>query len=101
MKFGLREIVFVKLMVGLLVATYFLVYTKGAARRETLSAEISSKQTALANLKSSTAGIDDMGHKIDELQKAIAFFEGKLPQEREMDKILTEVSEKVKSNNLD
>jgi type IV pilus assembly protein PilO len=100
MKFGAREILFVTLMAGLLVATYFLVFAKGQARREALLAEISSKQTALANLKSSTAGIDDLGHKIDELQKAIAFFEGKLPQEREVDKILKEVWQMAEANNL-
>ena len=100
MKFGAREILFVTLMGGLLVATYFLVLAKGQARREALLAEISSKQTALANLKSSTAGIDDLGHKIDELQKAIAFFESKLPQEREVDKILKEVWQMAEANNL-
>jgi len=100
MKFGAREIIFVTLMAGLLVATYFLVLAKGQARREALLSEISSKQTALANLKSSTAGIDDLGHKIDELQKAIAFFESKLPQEREVDKILKEVWQMAEQNSL-
>jgi type IV pilus assembly protein PilO len=100
MKFGLRELIFLKLMVGLLLASYFFVFAKAYVKKKELEVDIQSKQTALANLKQSTIGIDDLGRKIDELQKAINFFEGKLPQEKEVDKILKEVWQMAEANSL-
>jgi type IV pilus assembly protein PilO len=100
MKFGLRELIFVKLMVGLLLASYFIVFAKATEKKKALFADIQAKEAALANLKQSTIGIDDLGKKIDELQKAITFFEGKLPQEREVDKILREVWQMAETNSL-
>src|SRR5262245_31125304 len=100
MKFGLRELIFFKLMIGLLLASYFFVFAKATAKKKALVDDINTKQTALANLKQSTIGIDDLGKKIDELQKAITFFEGKLPQEREVDKILKEVWQMAEQNSL-
>ena len=100
MKFGLRELIFLKLIVGLLLASYFFVFAKAAAKKKDLLADIQTKQAALANLKQSTVGIDDLGRKIDELQKAITFFEGKLPQAKEVDKILKEVWQMAEANSL-
>ena len=100
MKFGLRELIFLKLIVGLLLASYFFVFAKAAAKKKDLLADIQTKQSALANLKQSTVGIDDLGRKIDELQKAITFFEGKLPQAKEVDKILKEVWQMAEANQL-
>ena len=54
----------------------------------------------MRNLKQATAGIDDLNRKIDELQQAINFFESKLPQEKEIDKILKEVSQMAEANSL-
>ena len=73
-------------MVALLLASYFFVFAKASAKKKDLLADIQSKQTELSNLRQATVGIDDLGRKIDELQKAIAFFESKLPQEKEVDK---------------
>jgi len=100
MKFGVRELVLVCAMVGLLAAAYFFVFSKANVKRAELQKEIESKRTALKNLTQATAGVDDLGRKIDELQKAITFFESKLPQEREIDKILKEVSQMADANSL-
>ena len=100
MKFGLRELIFLKLMVGLLLASYFFVFAKATAKKKDLLIDIQAKQTELVNLKQTTIGIDDMGRKIDELQKAINFFESKLPQEKEVDKILKEVWQLAEANSL-
>ena len=47
-----------------------------------------------------TAGIDDLNNKAADLQRAIEFFKSKLPQEREMDKILDELSNIAAENSL-
>jgi Tfp pilus assembly protein PilO len=100
MKFGIREIIFVLVMLGLLGSTNYFVFAKANKKKEATLTEIRGKQTALANLQQATAGIDDLNRKIDELQKAITFFESKLPQEREVDKILREVSQIAEANSL-
>ena len=92
MKFGFRELLMVTVMLGLCAGTWFMILAPNDARRADMLKQKETKQKALVNLRESTAGIDDLGHKIDELQKAIAFFENKLPQEKEMDKILTDAA---------
>jgi type IV pilus assembly protein PilO len=100
MRFGIRELIFVTLMVALLVSTWVFVFKKSSARREQKLADISQMDKALVNLHKATAGIDDLNHKISELQKAIDFFASKLPQAKEMDKVLTEVSQMADANSL-
>jgi type IV pilus assembly protein PilO len=100
MKFGIRELILVCAMVGLLICSYIFVFAKTNKRREDFKKEIASKQERLTKMKQATAGIEDLGNKIDELQRAIAFFESKLPQEREIDKILREISQMADHNSL-
>jgi type IV pilus assembly protein PilO len=99
MKVGLREIIFLSIMLGLLAAAFF-VFQKSSARREALKSEILVRQKALMDLKQSTTGIEDLNRKIAELKQAITFFESKLPQEKEIDKILNEVSQMAEANAL-
>jgi len=100
MKFGVREIIFVGAMLGLLACSYFLVFNKVNARRLAIEADIARKQKALADLDKATVGVADVDKKISELGQAIEFFESKLPQEKEMDKILKEVWQMAEANNL-
>src|SRR5437667_5777094 len=100
MKFGIREIIFVLVMLALLGSTNYFVFSKSNKRKAERLAEIHARQTALGNLQQATAGIEDLNHKIDELQKAITFFESKLPQEKEVDKILKEVWQMAEANQL-
>ena len=100
MKFGIREVIFVIVMLGLLGSTNYFVFSKANKKKAALLEDIHQKQAALGNLQQATAGIDDLNHKIDELQKAITFFESKLPQEKEIDKILKEVWQMAEANQL-
>src|SRR3954447_21249617 len=100
MRFGIRELVFVTLMVGLLATTWIFVFKKASMRRQQKLADIAQMDRALANLHTATAGIDDLSRKINELQKAIDFFASKLPAAKEMDKVLTEVSQMADVNAL-
>jgi type IV pilus assembly protein PilO len=99
MKFGFRELLFLSLMIGLVVASFF-VLNKSKTKRDGLVRETAAKRKVLTDLKQSTAGIVDWNQKIAELKLAISFFEGKLPQEKEMDKILKEVWQLAEQNTL-
>ena len=100
MKFGIRELILVCAMIGLLVCSYLFVFKKANAKVVDLKQKTETKTTELSTLDKATTGIEDLGRKIDELQKAITFFESKLPQEREVDKILREVSQMADANSL-
>jgi Tfp pilus assembly protein PilO len=100
MKLGLQEIIFVVAMVALLGASYLFVFSRANQERERLQADTAEKRQAIEKLKQATAGIDDLGRKITELQQAIEFFESKLPQEKEIDKILKEVWQMAEANSL-
>jgi type IV pilus assembly protein PilO len=100
MRFAAREILFFSAMVGLLAAAYFLVFTKANQKRDELLARLAERQKTLNDVRATTAGIDDFGHKISELQQAIEFFEKKLPPETEMDEILAETTRKAEENQL-
>ena len=101
MKLGPRELIFVSVMLGLLASSYFLVFNKANAKRVALEADIDRKQKALSDLQRARVGIDDLKQKIDELQQAITFFEGKLPESREMDKVLEDVTKLARDNGLE
>jgi Tfp pilus assembly protein PilO len=101
MKLGFREIVFVGVMLGLLACAYLFVFKKTSEKRSALVADIESKQKVLNNLSQATAGIDDLSRKTQELEKAITFFQSKLPQEREVDQILQDVWQMAAANSLE
>lgn len=100
MKIGMREFVFVAALLGVMGSAYFLVFQKANATRQDLLAKINQKQAVLANLERATSGIDDVKGKIDDLHKAITFFESKLPQKREVETVLKEVWQMAERNNL-
>ena len=101
MKLGLRELIFIAVMLGLLGSSYFLVFTKANDKRRALESEIDRKQKALADLSQAQVGIDDVKKKIDELQAAIKFFEAKLPEHGQMDVVLGSVTKLAKENGLE
>lgn len=100
MKIGIRELIFVVLMVGLLLCSYLFVFKPAADKRAARQAEIAQKKKALSDLKLATAGISDLENKIKELQAAIRFFEKKLPQHKEIENIVSEVWKMAEANNL-
>jgi type IV pilus assembly protein PilO len=100
MRFGLKELIFVLLMAGLVASSYIFVFKPAAEKRTQRETDIASRQKALADLKTATTGISDLEKKIADLQSAIEFFESKLPQEKEIDKILQELWQMADTNAL-
>jgi len=91
----------ISVMLAVLVCAYTFVFKKTNEKRQALVADIESKQKVLNNLSQATAGIDDLNRKTQELEKAIKFFQSKLPQEREVDKILQDVWQMAAANSLE
>ena len=87
-------------MLGFLGCSYFFVFTKANQKREALRKDMAHKRQVLLSLQQSTNGIEGFNKRIADLQKGIAEFEAKLPQEKEFDKILKEVSQMAETNSL-
>ncbi len=93
MRFGIRELVFVLLLVSTLVGAYFVVYKPRQEQIEEAMAEVRQKQSKLQQLEQATRRISDLGDEIDRLEQAIVAFEEKLPAQREVEVILKQVWE--------
>ena len=100
MKPGIRVLLFAVVMIGLLVGSYFFVFLKHDEKKAAKQEAVNKKLKALSDLERATANVKDVDVKIAELKKATEFFESKLPQAKEMDKVLKEVWQLAESNNL-
>jgi Tfp pilus assembly protein PilO len=100
MKLGTRELVFCLVMLALLAGSYFFGFARQTERRLAKQAQIESRQKALFDLEQATAGIGDVKEKIGELQKATSSLESRLPQAKEVDKVLREVSQLAEAHSL-
>ena len=100
MKFGVRELMFLGIMLAMLAGAYVFVFHTGDVRRAERVRQTDDKLKSLDELQRATAGVRDIDHKLTELQQATAFFESKLPQAKEIDKVLKEVWQLAEANSL-
>jgi type IV pilus assembly protein PilO len=99
MKIGFREFLFLTVLVSLLAASG-VVFKKQNAKMEDRKQETARKQAELTNLKLSTAGIGDLNTRIKDIGDALKFFDSKLPQEKEFNNILDDLSGIAQANSL-
>lgn len=90
MRFGLREILFFAVLLGLPVAAYFFVFQPVNLQIEQVRRENTVKQAKLDKLEVARH-IQNLGNEIKKLDASIKLFEAKLPAERETEIILKEV----------
>ncbi len=100
MKFGIRELVFLILLIATPVASYVFLFEPRQRTMAEARAEIRGKQAKLAQLEAATANIADLGREIDHLTEAISMFEQKLPAQREVEVILKQVWELASKHQL-
>ena len=100
MRFGVREFIFMLLLLAMPVAAYFFVFEPRNTQIAEARNEIALKQAKLAQLEEKTKSMVDLGKEIEKLSKAIQAFEQKLPAQREVEVILKEVWELAAAHNL-
>lgn len=93
MRFGIREIIFVILLMAVPVGAYFFVFQPRNQLIAEARQEISAKQQKLEALEKTTMTMADLGVEIDRLTETIEMFEQKLPPQREVEVVLREVWE--------
>jgi type IV pilus assembly protein PilO len=100
MRFGLREAIFILLLLAMPTAAYFFVFQPRNEQIASAREEVRRKQDKLALLEQETANMSDLGKEIDKLTAAIEAFEQKLPAQREVDGVLKEVWKLTAANKL-
>ena len=91
MRFGLRELLFILVLMAMPVAAWFLVFKPTNDQIDQARAEIQAKQAKLRQLDAATAHVNDLPKEIEKLTEAIKLAEAKLPAEKEVDVILKEI----------
>jgi Tfp pilus assembly protein PilO len=100
MQFGPRTLVFVILLLAMPIAAYLLLFKPLNVQKEDAIKETANKEQKLVDLAGAMARTKDLPGEIESLKKAIALLESRLPEEKEMDRVLQEVWEKAKANKL-
>jgi Tfp pilus assembly protein PilO len=96
----LRQLVFVVLLVGILAGAWFFVFRPRDLEDQAMRAQIAAKQKRLDKLNRAMGMIGDLKAEIADLDKAVVFFKSKLPQEKEIDRVLEEVWRLAEANEL-
>jgi len=100
MRFGIRELIFVLVLVGMPAAAYFFIFQPKNQLQQEARAEIQSKKTKLQSLDQATAKFVDLDQEIVRLRTAIELIEQKLPAGKETYVVVNRVSELALANDL-
>lgn len=100
MKVGLREVVFIILLMLIPLGAWWFVFRPHNERNTAMRLQIEARQSKLRQLNKTISTIGHLEQQIGSLSEAIKYFESKLPQEKEIDKILQDIWRLAESNNL-
>jgi type IV pilus assembly protein PilO len=101
MKLGLRELLFLVLLLAVPSGAYFWIFKPANQRIEQQRQDIEAKVQKLESLRKALGGIEDLGAEVDKLQEAVSFFEAKLPQHHEIHQVLKKVTMIAEKHHLD
>jgi Tfp pilus assembly protein PilO len=96
----LRQLLFVALLIAMVLGAWYFVLRPRDQAEQQMRVQIEAKQRQLQKLNRATATIGDLRKEIEELEKAIRFFQSKLPNEKEIDRVLEEVWRLAEANSL-
>jgi Tfp pilus assembly protein PilO len=91
MKSSLREAILGALLTTLPVGAWWFVYRPANICNAKIMTQIEAKQQKLRALNRITATIGDLQKEIASRKEAIEYFQKKLPNEKEMDRVLQEI----------
>ncbi len=100
MRFGLREIMFLILLLAIPLGSWWFVLRPRNTQLSELREQIQAKRVKLKALGQASTTITELQREIDDYNAAIDFFRSKLPQEKEMDKVMREVWTLAKESEL-
>jgi type IV pilus assembly protein PilO len=101
MRFGLRELILLVVLLALPLSSYWLVFRPQNAEIDLAKAEIAHKRQMLEKLRHATAQNADLERANLDVQESIAKIESRLPTNKEVDKIVRQVSQLAVEVGLD
>jgi len=101
MKFGIRELLFVILLLAIPAGAYLWVFRPANQHIEAQRQAIESKDKKLLSLQRAMVGIKDLNEEVEKLKDAVAFFENKLPPRHEIHKVLERVTKIADQHGLE
>jgi type IV pilus assembly protein PilO len=101
MKFGVRELLFVVLLLAIPTSAYIWVFKPSNERTEMQRQEIQVKAQKLTSLQRALVGIKDLNEEVEKLQKAVSFFKDKLPKHHEIHRVLKQLTKIAAKHRLD
>ena len=100
MKFGIREALLAALLLGLPLGAWWFVFRPANDQHSEVRKQVEAKQQKLRKLNRLVGTVGSLKEEIASLEKAIAFFQSKLPSEKEIDKVLWETWRLAERNKL-
>ena len=100
MRFGLRELIFMIVLLAVPVASWWYVFKPRNAEIAMAKIEVITKQNKLDKLEEVAKRIDDIGLAIEHGLVAVDLIEAKLPNKQEVDVILQDVWQLADQNRL-
>jgi Tfp pilus assembly protein PilO len=88
------------LLLAIPVGAWWFVFRPRSAGNAEMLQQIEAKRSKLQELNRATATIGDLRNEIASLEKGVAYFQSKLPSEKEIDKVLQEVWRLAEMNQL-
>ena len=100
MRFGIRETVFVMLLMAIPLAAWWFVFRPNNMRNDEMKAQIAIKQDKLSRVRREEIRVGDLKAENASLTEALNSIESKLPSEKEIDKVLREVWKLAETNKM-
>lgn len=101
MQFGIREIVFLIVLLAMPISSYFFVFKPQNDEINRAKGEIAHKEAMLDKLEKATARTRDLEAANEEIVQAISMIEGRLPEGKEIDVILAQVATIARQSKLE
>lgn len=100
MNLGLRGLMVMGIVVGMPVASYFLVFKPQNKAIEAARKEVDHKAGLLAKLREETARNENLVRANEEIQRSVKTIEARLPSGKELDALVRQVSDLAVSSGL-
>lgn len=93
MRFGIRELVLVATLLGILIASFTLVFLPQNAAIDRAKREIDHKMDLLEKLAAETDRNEALRERNEEIARRIGEIEDRLPSDKQVDSVIRQVSE--------
>jgi type IV pilus assembly protein PilO len=89
---NLRKVVFLVLLISVAAVGYQYMIKPANAHLSEIDSRVTAKEAQLAKFKEATVAVEGLSKQLDELQKAMGFFESKLPPTSQIHEVLQQVT---------